>query len=1391
MLHVFSVTGGHMMTFDVALAMERVADLKLAVASSSSSSADKQVMLINGGQALEDDAKVCTYAAGTETNPIYVFDKSSIERPVISSRSQALFACDFGGEIQSALHLPPSYATIITRTQLAIRIHEATAQQVTKMKLLVQDEHLMFQGWQAAIANLSDTVDGFELRINTMREQCLTLLEDAQKYPRILEGLEDVVQSLRNIPMLPALKDGSTKGTSLLDWIELKCRKVKLGAMLNECRQRCQLLTKDKFEQMCRDCHKVSEQARNNRMKDISGIGERLVALDQVIIAAKQQVKEQRGIAQGFMKNQERARELQESAMNRDTLLTFCESHFTQLQIMRDNELATREAMTKCDSAKLELAQNLHTRLRWLYFVQRSILNADVKISMFREQLSQLHHQVEFLTQVKQAPTVYFHYLIECVRRKTFSHTFHQWTNKVLTSSKVNRDKEIVRRKQFKSQVGNHFVQQLFPGFSDRPPLMAKRPLREFDLEIPNVSSEELSFLQDFPEFNLDKSDGMTSLDLLPDPTQLSWQLVCSTSVKTTLSMQSSLQTTAQSTSVMSQDSSVVSQSTSFIKPPAESPSIFESLKTERKFQPGGFVVSSMQEMVSGDRDGLKNFSPPHLSPPSPGELIEIGSPDSGEFYSLKPFSLSPPDATNFTSNMLSIPEEMSESSRSKEQSTMASSDDEMFHSFTNETEREKMMQKLQALEDEKMCQATEFQTVIRKLQESITSLEQSREKVVSEFDRRWAESRAELENVFGQLESERQERKQAWEKGNQLTKEVEELKSKCTALSEENNSLKTDLTSKVQLVSEIDTESKKRHNSIQIELAHIQENAEREVWEVKQTSEVERLNLEKRVEALERDIELKNIQLSDADDRVQDLESEIFNTESKISEITTASSAKDEKIKNLNEMLLKSKESQTAAENEYVTLQSQVVELESKMQKNNEKAESLKQMMAAYEVELNDKHENEKLLKRTQNLLNEEQFKNEQYQMELESAQKRVQDLELAVEILSNDLSSERTNLKQCNENHGTRIQEIQDEYDVKIKAIETSHAEAIEKVGNENNSFIEKLEQDHKKEVQDITEKFNSDLEELKLINRRELDEMEADRLDAVVSVQRKLDELQEDYNQQTEFHQNRVEQLKTAHDEEIHRYQQDLDNLANECHQLRQDLNEVTSQQSKMMTSSLVSSSGEKESKRTKMDDSAMQTGPESSMLISMIDHKMSLEQAQKEFELQKSVLQTSFKKKEEDSARRRQMVFNSAIQRVTAAKDAEIDRLKEKLTIVDQSDVSSSTIVTQTESAESIGPHRSRENNKITVSNFQPGDLVFVLYDAQYCHHVVYTTGHTLHFVHSDSMTELSLNQQDDQPRSCVLAKFIEKEYCQAKKPTNRFKVPVGTKFYRVKLKTHKK
>lgn len=40
---------------------------------------DKQVLLVSGGECLDPSARVCSYSAGTDTNPIFLFSKSSIE----------------------------------------------------------------------------------------------------------------------------------------------------------------------------------------------------------------------------------------------------------------------------------------------------------------------------------------------------------------------------------------------------------------------------------------------------------------------------------------------------------------------------------------------------------------------------------------------------------------------------------------------------------------------------------------------------------------------------------------------------------------------------------------------------------------------------------------------------------------------------------------------------------------------------------------------------------------------------------------------------------------------------------------------------------------------------------------------------------------------------------------------------------------------------------------------------------------------------------------------------------------------------------------------------------------------------------------------------------------
>ena len=87
MLYVFLVDTGTVMTFEMNLALETVANLKEVIFKATKVSPDKQVLLISGGQTLDPTHRVCSYSAGTDTNPIFLFCKTAIESSVPPSPS--------------------------------------------------------------------------------------------------------------------------------------------------------------------------------------------------------------------------------------------------------------------------------------------------------------------------------------------------------------------------------------------------------------------------------------------------------------------------------------------------------------------------------------------------------------------------------------------------------------------------------------------------------------------------------------------------------------------------------------------------------------------------------------------------------------------------------------------------------------------------------------------------------------------------------------------------------------------------------------------------------------------------------------------------------------------------------------------------------------------------------------------------------------------------------------------------------------------------------------------------------------------------------------------------------------------------------------------------------
>ncbi|XP_017082176.2 RB1-inducible coiled-coil protein 1 isoform X2 [Drosophila eugracilis] len=111
--------------------------------------------------------------------------------------------------------------------------------------------------------------------------------------------------------------------------------------------------------------------------------------------------------------------------------------------------------------------------------------------------------------------------------------------------------------------------------------------------------------------------------------------------------------------------------------------------------------------------------------------------------------------------------------------------------------------------------------------------------------------------------------------------------------------------------------------------------------------------------------------------------------------------------------------------------------------------------------------------------------------------------------------------------------------------------------------------------------------------------------------------------------------------------------------------------------------------------------------------------------------------------------------------------------------------------------------SSSHRSIALEGCARGDLVFVVWSMRHAQFMVVQDSLTLYFVHADSLAGLQLTAPATptpalEPSLAVvelnqiplpyyaIGRVIDKEYCQARKDDNRYRVSRGSKFYRIKL-----
>uniref|UniRef100_A0A670I542 RB1-inducible coiled-coil protein 1 n=1 Tax=Podarcis muralis TaxID=64176 RepID=A0A670I542_PODMU len=206
-LYVFLVNTGTTLTFDTELAVQNVADLKQAIQTKYKIAIQHQVLVVNGGECMAADRKVCSYSAGTDTNPIFLFNKEMIlcERPPAIPKTTFSAENEMELKVEESLMMPAVFHTVASRTQLAVEMYEIAKKLCSFCEGLVHDEHLQHQGWAAIMANLEDCTYSYQKLLFKFENAYSSYLQSIDDIKLKLTHLGAAVSIMAKIPLLESL----------------------------------------------------------------------------------------------------------------------------------------------------------------------------------------------------------------------------------------------------------------------------------------------------------------------------------------------------------------------------------------------------------------------------------------------------------------------------------------------------------------------------------------------------------------------------------------------------------------------------------------------------------------------------------------------------------------------------------------------------------------------------------------------------------------------------------------------------------------------------------------------------------------------------------------------------------------------------------------------------------------------------------------------------------------------------------------------------------------------------------------------------------------------------------------------------------------------------------
>lgn len=505
-----------MVNFDMTYIVESVANLKKAIEVRCHIPASEQILLISGGERLEDTQRVGKYHTGTDSNPIFLFRDVS-NSPPASVMDINEYMPDLSESVNSVLDLPPTIQTVITRSALAQKLSTSAQEQLRVAEGLIHDQHLQQQGWAAVLAHLDDMIIYYTSVCMACERTYGQFLEIRDTFVDLLNNFNEDLDRISKLPVLPALLNSEdleapSSGLSLLDWISShkdEDSDQTLAEVAAFCGRSIQVLDQKLMGKVTelREYIKIAE----SNYRDVKVIETKLEHLEQVLHASKRIVQDQISQAQTFNSNLTSAMKERDQSI----LKELCTFHREWLLVMEANRTQLCGNLRTCAAYKSDLCGYLQTRLQWVRKMFSDMRDTNEFVFLYYESIKKLRRHYDFLSSLRSTPSMYVSAVSEVVRRRAFSQAYLVWASDLSCQLLAITSEEVSRRKKFQEQFEGHFLDRLFPGLDEFPPTFATQAPASFDSSLPRLTFEDMDLLKQFlPELDLSIS--------LPEPTSFS-----------------------------------------------------------------------------------------------------------------------------------------------------------------------------------------------------------------------------------------------------------------------------------------------------------------------------------------------------------------------------------------------------------------------------------------------------------------------------------------------------------------------------------------------------------------------------------------------------------------------------------------------------------------------------------------------------------------------------------------------------------------------------------------------------------------------------------------------------------------------------------------------------